>query len=304
MISNKNSLWVGAGLSIAMIVGAPAIADDTELLLVTPDPARLPNPNIMFILDTSSSMTSVEETVAPYDSGRTYSEGTCDTDALYWSETNLVPTCSDANNQWISKSAFYCEFANRQLNGLGSFTNMLVQFRNPDSDPGSGNNSTTSSWNFLQPGDHSSPVECRADSGKLSIHPWKSLRGAPGGRATRPPRPPRSPVRRKGKKPHGPSSISRTATSMSSCSLSRIRKYSGAKKGGESSGDVRWIRRQRSSSAALRSEGRTTRPTRTGTRSSVAVLTRGPPAHRSHGILIARKPDRISDGWTSQAAPS
>ncbi len=58
------------GLTLAIVSGAPALADDTELLLVAPpDPSQL-KPNVMFILDTSGSMTTVQETGQPYDPTR------------------------------------------------------------------------------------------------------------------------------------------------------------------------------------------------------------------------------------------
>ena len=61
-------LCTGAGLLLAVAAGAPAVADDTELLLVNPNELTAPKPNIMFILDSSGSMTTVENTREIYDS--------------------------------------------------------------------------------------------------------------------------------------------------------------------------------------------------------------------------------------------
>ncbi len=64
----KNIALFGAGLVVALASGTPALADDTELLLLNPDELTAPKPNIMFILDTSGSMTTVENTREIYDS--------------------------------------------------------------------------------------------------------------------------------------------------------------------------------------------------------------------------------------------
>jgi hypothetical protein len=47
------------GLTLALVSGAPAFADDTELLLVAPpEPTEL-KPNVMFILDTSTRRSAI-----------------------------------------------------------------------------------------------------------------------------------------------------------------------------------------------------------------------------------------------------
>ena len=53
----RNTSWMSAGLLLTLLSGAPAIADDTELLLVDPN-NQIPKPNIMLIIDSSGSMTS------------------------------------------------------------------------------------------------------------------------------------------------------------------------------------------------------------------------------------------------------
>jgi hypothetical protein len=65
-----------------LMIGASAIADDTELLLVAPDPTNTPKANVMFILDTSGSMTSEERTIAPYNGATNYA-GSCNSNNFY-----------------------------------------------------------------------------------------------------------------------------------------------------------------------------------------------------------------------------
>ena len=86
----RNITWTCAGLMFALTVGAPALADDTELLLVTPATATNNKPNILFILDTSGSMDSTESTIEAYVSEQPYA-GACNQDAVYWTNVDLVP---------------------------------------------------------------------------------------------------------------------------------------------------------------------------------------------------------------------
>lgn len=78
----QKATWTSIGFVLALLTGNPALADDTELLLINPDPTQNPTPNVMFILDTSGSMTTTEVTNEPYDSSAAYL-GTCDPSAIY-----------------------------------------------------------------------------------------------------------------------------------------------------------------------------------------------------------------------------
>jgi type IV pilus assembly protein PilY1 len=145
-----------SGCALALIAGLPAIADDTELLLINPDPSLNPKPNVMFIMDTSGSMDSLEKTLAPYDSAVTYT-GSCDINNIYWTDVDVTPVCDANQTQYISKSAFECDYASQQIAGVGTFTNTMVQYRSGASG--------SASWQYLEPGNSSDPVECNADSG-------------------------------------------------------------------------------------------------------------------------------------------
>ena len=47
--SRKHVAWAGVGLTLAMIAGTPAIAEDVELLVSTPGSAGADKPNILFV---------------------------------------------------------------------------------------------------------------------------------------------------------------------------------------------------------------------------------------------------------------
>lgn len=146
-----------SALLAALAIGTPAIADDTELLLVAPNQSPAPKPNILFIVDSSGSMLSEENTRRIYDSTREY-DGDCENDALYWSETGTIPACDD-NDKHIRKSAFVCDAAQMQLAGIGRFTNLMAQYRD------GGTLLAGERWLPLEADNESDIVECRKDSG-------------------------------------------------------------------------------------------------------------------------------------------
>lgn len=155
-ISTHKITWMSTGCALALLSGTPAMADDTELLLVNPNPKNSPKPNVMFILDTSGSMTTTESTTEPYDSLRSYS-GSCDVNNIYWTDVDITPVCDGTETRFVDKSSYHCEFSANQIAGIGSYTDTLVQYRS--------GSSGSASWQSLEPGNSSDAVECQADSG-------------------------------------------------------------------------------------------------------------------------------------------
>ncbi|MCH8335554.1 MAG: PQQ-binding-like beta-propeller repeat protein [Proteobacteria bacterium] len=150
------------GFLLAMTAGAPAIADDTELLLVPPPSSDATEPRIMFIIDTSTSMNSTEDTAVPYDGAQTYG-GDCDSNVIYYMTVNgVLPNCAGGTTQIIDKANFHCAAAGLQMSGLGSYSGVMAQYRDGGKD---GTGSGPSKWQFLAVGYNSAPVECEADEG-------------------------------------------------------------------------------------------------------------------------------------------
>ena len=158
-ISMRKTTWMSVSFAVALLTGLPAVADDTELLLINPDPSQNPKPNVMFILDSSGSMTTTQSTLKPYNSATVYA-GDCDSTALYWTDVDVTPDCSVPNDQWFYKSNYYCDFSTRQIEGIGSYTDTMIMFRPDVADP------AKNSWNDFVAGRHDDPIECQADSGK------------------------------------------------------------------------------------------------------------------------------------------
>ncbi len=154
--------WTSAGFLLSMMAGAPAVADDTELLLAAPDSSDATKPRILFIIDTSGSMDSTEETAVPYDGSEDY-DGDCDKDAIYWMTVNgILPDCAGSTDQYIDKDNWNCDAANVQMTGLGSYAGVMAQYRDGGKD---GTGSGPEKWQFLSAGYNSEPVECEVDAG-------------------------------------------------------------------------------------------------------------------------------------------
>jgi type IV pilus assembly protein PilY1 len=162
--------WMCAGLLLAFACGTPAVADDTELLLINPDAAQQ-KPNVMLIIDSSGSMGTLETTTEVYDFTQTYAGGAtpCDPNYLYWSEyKNVIPSCDAANTQRILKTAFKCDAGTKQLQGIGSYRTTMAQFRDGESGIFSILLGLTDSvrWQELEPGNETDMVECSKDDDK------------------------------------------------------------------------------------------------------------------------------------------
>lgn len=149
---------IATGALLTLLAGAPpALADDTELMLMMPDVATV-KPNILFMLDTSGSMTGVVRTKTPYDPDTVYpSINGCSADAIYWMDVDVVPSCT--SGQHVARSAFQCSAASGPLHGIGSYTDTMVQRRAMASED-------VFRWQDLESGVHDGTVECMADSGE------------------------------------------------------------------------------------------------------------------------------------------
>jgi len=163
----RNTTGTIYGILLALATGTPAVADDTELLLVDPN-NQTPKPNILMIVDSSGSMTTQEQTKEPYDSNELYA-GSCNPDMLYWTEVDAVPSCDAANTQMIAKDYFVCNKAELQLRGIGVYADTMAQYRTGSSGPFSIILATDlPRWQAIEPGNTTSPVECKKDRGRHS----------------------------------------------------------------------------------------------------------------------------------------
>jgi type IV pilus assembly protein PilY1 len=159
----KKTQWMCASLIVALTWGAPAVADDTEILLINPNLLNPPQSNVMFIIDSSGSMGDQVQSKELYDSTQVYSStvGGCDPDTLYWTEVNSVPSCVAGNTQFFQESAFFCNAATARMDGIGSYTDSMVQYY--------GDGSGSAAWQKMLAGNNTGLVECLRDRGRHGL---------------------------------------------------------------------------------------------------------------------------------------
>ena len=161
-INTRKTAWTTISMALALLVGTPAWADDTELLLTVPGSNDNPfNANILLIIDSSGSMGTLQRTNTPYNSATVYA-GTCDTTRLYWSDLGQVPNCDDANTRYIERNEFECFAAKRLIDGIGWYSGVLAQYR--DSGSVTGSDDDVYQWQTLEPGNATDLVDCAEDS--------------------------------------------------------------------------------------------------------------------------------------------
>ena len=165
-LSNKHSAWALAGLLLTLTAGAPVWADDVELLLSTPDGANVAKPNILFIIDSSGSMDTLETSQEPYDASETYT-GPCDLSRYYWTTNSSIPNCGSSYRFY--KSVFYCQQGIDQMQNAGSYTDTMAQYRS---------SSGRWKWRTLNRWESNRAVECKADS-EVHGHPTDNPTGKP-----------------------------------------------------------------------------------------------------------------------------
>ena len=163
----QKTKWMSVGLLLSLVCGVPAVADDTELLLVNPNEDTQTTPNVLLIIDSSGSMGTEEETREVYDYTQAYIGGatSCDPNYYYWTPfKNITPSCDPVNTRRVLKTSYLCARSVRQLQGIGLFRNRMVQFRDGTSSFFKSALSVDAvRWQTLEPGNETDIVECRKD---------------------------------------------------------------------------------------------------------------------------------------------
>ena len=151
----RRILAVIAGALAGVTALAPALADDTEIFLNQPA-LRGVQPNVLFVVDTSGSMSSmVQVAKAPYDARTTYT-GSCESDRIYFSAgaAGQLPTCADASSSILRADNNCAASADALANSAGLWTGKAAQW-----------DATSLSWRAPRPGASGMPLECEADAG-------------------------------------------------------------------------------------------------------------------------------------------
>jgi len=152
--SRKCTAWAGVGLLLSLTISSPVWADDVELLLSTPGLSSAARPNLLFILDSSGSMTGEVPTQNPYDATEVYA-GSCDDSMYYWKygSSSSVPDCG--SNYKFDKDMFDCQQGITQIATAGKFVDILAMYRQGG----------RWKWRDLDRWQDDRRVECEEDSG-------------------------------------------------------------------------------------------------------------------------------------------
>ncbi|MDJ0712274.1 MAG: PilC/PilY family type IV pilus protein [Woeseiaceae bacterium] len=154
-MSRTRTAWAAGATLLTLLVGAPVWADDVELLLSTPASSNAAKPNILFIIDSSGSMTTVETSQEPFIAGKDYTGANCDDDYYYWTTGTSIPSCGSQYR--IKKTSFVCAQGVTQISAAGSYTDTMAMYRP--------NNKNKWKWRQLNKSRDTNAVECKSDSG-------------------------------------------------------------------------------------------------------------------------------------------
>jgi len=95
---------VGVTSALLLAFAAATFADDIELFISTDAQAEFCDaPNVLFLIDTSSSMDAAVETQPDYDPGQEYS-GCFESNYFYFSSAGTVPECSSTHDRFTRES--------------------------------------------------------------------------------------------------------------------------------------------------------------------------------------------------------
>ena len=150
----RNQRLVQVGALCAVAVVTPAAADDTELFVTDTRQHPGSRPNVLFIMDTSGSLSTPIKARASYDPAARY-DGRCDPTHVYW-RTGLgsPPACS--SRRWFESTALVCQKSLDALaRGAGHYSDRFAQF-DADAD---------TRWEPLDEAEKTRPVECEDDGG-------------------------------------------------------------------------------------------------------------------------------------------
>ncbi|MGH7128132.1 MAG: vWA domain-containing protein, partial [Planctomycetaceae bacterium] len=159
-----------------------AAADETEIFVGTGNAVSNQRPNILFIMDTSGSMSEEVETQVPFNPADDY-PGSCADDVIYYergSNSSDPPGCTDGNS--VPVANFKCDAASQVMDTAGYYiADRAAQWRgNPRRWRSINGSNAVDAW-----------VECRPDAGVHgngidttelwaadgSNGPWSSLSG-------------------------------------------------------------------------------------------------------------------------------
>ena len=155
--ATARSVLTASAALLTALSAAPGQADDTEIFVGRAEQANATRPNIMFILDTSGSMSANVVTNTPWDSSQEW-EGDCDADTIYWrSGTGAPPACN--TTRFFPAEDFMCSTGANAVRTAGFYTDQFAMNRVKNDGTGQFR------WRGLRAGANEGFVECTRDFG-------------------------------------------------------------------------------------------------------------------------------------------
>ncbi|RKZ11460.1 hypothetical protein DRQ50_13570, partial [bacterium] len=156
----KRIFCITVGTAIALGSVPSGYADDTELFFPDPNAATsnqvTADPNVLFIIDTSGSMSANVVTQEAWDSTVTWTDVGYDPDVIYWSQFGGEPASS--SQKWFPKTKNHCAASltnpNTNLVNDGIYQGNFAAWK-------SGN----TKWVKLNENKPNRKVDCEADAG-------------------------------------------------------------------------------------------------------------------------------------------
>ena len=160
-----------AGLMLSSSVVPVATAEDIEIYTTMGGTSVISNPNIMFVIDTSGSMSTTSPVKPLYDASTTYSTvavGSCVPTGVYFNDTGDMPDCAistdyfdisdlDCNHALVGYNADGTLISPGQDGSLlivGTYSDQLARY-----------DSTVDRWRAVSTSAGATMVECLSDSG-------------------------------------------------------------------------------------------------------------------------------------------
>jgi type IV pilus assembly protein PilY1 len=146
--------------AVLTAMGAPVNADEAEIFVGIGNAVSAERPNILFIIDTSGSMSTNVVTQVPFDPSVDW-PGSCTDDRVYFDagdDSSDPPSCSDSNS--VPLAIFKCQAATTNMALAGYYlASQAAQWRTPS-------RGSTKQWRTIDGRNTADAwVECNADHG-------------------------------------------------------------------------------------------------------------------------------------------
>ena len=150
----KRAGWLVTALGWTLGAGMSAVADDVELFSAAAPAGVAGQPNVLFILDTSGSMSAIVNTQTTYDPLEVY-PGQCESIWIFYTKGSNTPNCSGSLEDAFPEANNQCEDSWSKLDSVGQWKGEALQW-NPAKDE----------WTDLKKALDANPVECKKDQGQ------------------------------------------------------------------------------------------------------------------------------------------